>query len=233
MGSLDLLGPAIRGLRPGHGMWRRTILAVVLAIAVSGGLRGQTERSSTPGSKALAEERRADELADLVAADLAVSQPFPLPGETVTITARVDNRAGEPARGVLLQVLADGRTVAEKRVDVAVRASYELRASWKAPRVAGMVTLALVVDPEGALSESDRSDNRRELEVAVAPKPPPGTELAVVSVERVAEPESQVRFVWWSRTEARRRPRHRWWSASTAGRWRRGSPGRWRRAKRR
>ena len=52
-----------------------------------------------------------------------------------------------------------------------------------------MVTLALVVDPEGALSESDRSDNRRELEVAVAPQPPPGTELAVVSVERVAEPE--------------------------------------------
>jgi photosystem II stability/assembly factor-like uncharacterized protein len=170
-------------------MWRCTALAVVLAIAGSGGLRGQTERSSTQGPKPITEERRADELADLVAADLAVSQPFPLPGETVTITARVDNRAGEPARGVLLRVLADERTVAEKRVDVAARASYELRVSWQVPLVAGMVTLALVVDPEGALSESDRSDNRRELEVAVAPKPPPGTELAVVSVERVAEPE--------------------------------------------
>ena len=113
------IGPVIRGLRPGRRMWRCTTLAVVLAIAVSGGLRGQTERPSAPGSKPIAEERRADELADLVAADLAVSQPFPLPGETVTITARVDNRAGEPARGVLLRVLADGRAVAEKRVDVA------------------------------------------------------------------------------------------------------------------
>jgi photosystem II stability/assembly factor-like uncharacterized protein len=183
------IGPAIRGLRPGRGRWRCTTLALVLAIAVSGGLRGQSERSSAPGSRPLAEERRADELADLVAAVLALSQPFPLPAETVTITARVDNRAGEAARGVVLRVLADGKTVAEKRVDVAARASYQLRASWQAPRVAGMVTLALVVDPEGALSESDRSDNRRELEVAVAPKPPPGTELAVVSVERVAVPE--------------------------------------------
>jgi subtilase family serine protease len=52
-----------------------------------------------------------------------------------------------------------------------------------------VVTLALVVDPEGALSEPDRSDNRLEVEVVVAPRPPPGTELAVVSVDRVAEPD--------------------------------------------
>ena len=51
-----------------------------------------------------------------------------------------------------------------------------------------MVTLALVVDPEAALSEANRSDNRRELELAVAPRPPSGSELAVVSVERIAEP---------------------------------------------
>jgi len=171
-------------------MWSCTTLAVALAVAVSGGLRGQTsDRSSEPGTKPLAEERRADELADLVAADLAVSQPFPLPAETVTITARVDNRAGERARGVLLRLLAAGRTVAEARADVAARASYELCVAWQAPAMAGMVTLALVVDPQGVLSEPDRSDNRRELEVAVSPRPPPGTELAVVSVERVAEPE--------------------------------------------
>jgi len=174
----------------GRGMWSCTTLAVVLAIAVAGGLRGQTtDPPREPGTKPVAEERRADELADLVAAELAVSQPFPLPGETLTITARVDNRAAEAVRGVLLRLLADGRTVAEARADVAAGASYELRASWPAPAVAGIVTLALVVDPEGALSESDRSDNRRELEVAVSPRPSRGTELAVVSVERVAEPE--------------------------------------------
>jgi photosystem II stability/assembly factor-like uncharacterized protein len=164
-------------------------LVFVLAIADPGDLRAQAPDPSTePGAEPLAEERRADELADLVAADLAVSQPFPLPGEALTITARVDNRAGEPARGVLLRLLADGWTVAEDRADVAAGASYELRASWQAPGVAGMVTLALAADPEGALSEPDRSDNRRELEVAVAPRPPPGTELAVASVEQIAEP---------------------------------------------
>src|SRR5215471_15591726 len=80
------IGPPIRGLRPRRGTWRCATLAVVLAIAVSGGLRGQTARSSTPSVRPLPEERRADELADLVAADLAVSQPFPLPDEIVTIT---------------------------------------------------------------------------------------------------------------------------------------------------
>ena len=38
------IGPAIRGRRPSRGMWRCTTLAVVFAIAVSGGLRGQIER---------------------------------------------------------------------------------------------------------------------------------------------------------------------------------------------
>jgi hypothetical protein len=184
------IGPAIRGRRPSRGLRSCAALAFVLALADPGGLRAQPpDPSSEPGVEPIGEERRADELADLVAADLAVSQPFPLPGETLTITARVDNRAGEPARGVLVRLLADGRTVAEERADVAARASYELRASWQAPGVAGTVTLALVVDPEGELSEPDRGDDRRELEVAVAPRPPPGTELAVVAVERIAEPE--------------------------------------------
>lgn len=177
--------PAIRG-----GPQSRAALALILTIGASGALCGQALDSSTEsGSEAIAEERRADELADLLAADVTISQPFPLPGETLTIRARVINRAGEPARGVLLRVLADGATIAEERTEVAAGGSHELRASWQAPGVAGMVTLALVVDPEGALSEPDRGDNRRELEVAVAPRPPPGTELAVTAVEQVAESE--------------------------------------------
>lgn len=183
------IGPATRGRRPRRGGRSRAVLVFVLALADPGGLRAQApDPSPVPRAEPIAEERRADELSDLVAADLAVSQAFPLPGEYLTITARVDNRAGEPVRGVLLRLLADGLTVAEDRVDVAARASYELRASWQAPNVAGMVTLALAVDPEGALSEPDRSDDRRELEVSVAPRPPPGAELAVAGVEQVAEP---------------------------------------------
>lgn len=175
-------GPAIRGRGPSRRRWSYASLAFVLAIAAPGDLCAQAR------IEPVAEERRADELSDLVAAGLAVSQPFPLPGETLTITARVDNRAGEPVRGVLVRLLADGQTVAENRADLAAGASYELRASWRTPEVAGMVTLALSVDPEGALSEPDRSDDRLELEVAVAPRPPPGTELAVAAVELVAEP---------------------------------------------
>src|SRR5204862_2872731 len=134
------------------------------------------------------EERREDELDDLVATDLAVSQPFPLPGERLTITGRVENRGEEAARGVVVRLLADGRKVAESRADIAGGASYEVRGAWQAPAAAGVVALALVVDPEAALSEANRSDNRRELELAVAPRPPSGSELAVVSVERIAEP---------------------------------------------
>src|SRR5436189_3862844 len=135
-------------------------LGVALACGVATGAYAQaSDRPREPQP----EERREDELDDLVATDLAVSQPFPLPGERLTITGRVENRAEEAARGVVVRLLADGRKVAESRADIAGGASYEVRGAWQAPAAAGVVTLALVVDPEAALSEANRSDNRREL----------------------------------------------------------------------
>ena len=104
------------------------------------------------------------DLPDGRALDVALSHPSPSPGQTVTVSAIVDN-AGEAAATFLVRLTVDGAHLHARNVTLAPGGWANVTADWTA--TAGTHTLAAVVDEADAVAESDETNNAASREVTV------------------------------------------------------------------
>jgi M6 family metalloprotease-like protein len=111
---------------------------------------------------------------DLEAIALSVSNPNPVPGDSVLVTAVVGNAGGAQAAGFSVRFDSGSGTLGTvPGLSLSPGEIDTVSVSFAA--AAGADTLSCVADPDSALADSDRSNNVRTLEFLVLP------DLAVVA----------------------------------------------------
>jgi hypothetical protein len=124
------------------------------------------------------------EMVDLVAVGLTASPAYPLSGEKVALELTAANRSDNPARGVPVRLVADGKEVARATVDLPARASSLVRLEWT-PAAAGAVRLLAMLDPDRRFVEESRADNTVALDTVVTEAPTAGADFAVTALDFV------------------------------------------------
>lgn len=100
--------------------------------------------------------------------DFSIDPAVPVPGEPVTLEARVNNLGGQPAENVrvdLLEVGRGGQTLIESRnlEEVSEEGFATLSWSWTLGTQDGLEGIQLVVDPDDVISEQSVANNQAEL----------------------------------------------------------------------
>lgn len=139
---------------------------------------------------------RADQMADVRLVDLAASQLFPVPGETIDVSVSVENRADDPLATLHVVLYADAAPIGRQSIELQAQTRDSVRFSWTTPDQPSVVRLTAIADPGGDLTENDRLDNALSIQIGVAPPPPTGVDYGLSDLEFVTDPEgpSQVRF---------------------------------------
>jgi hypothetical protein len=125
---------------------------------------------------------RADERTDLSAISLESSIPYPVPGETVEIRARVRNNGMVPVAKAEVRLLADGAPSGTAILKLAAGETGIARFPWT-PAAAKAYALTATIDPAARLPERDRLDDTATAEVIVAAKPAPDAGLVVAGLD--------------------------------------------------
>lgn len=106
--------------------------------------------------------------------DIAFSVSEPKKGQNLMVTAKVGNVGDGSANDVIVRFL-DGQTqigLDQTITTLAKGGLVTVQVSWT-PQTEGKHTIKVVVDPDGTIPETDKSDNSAEASVDVLAAPPP------------------------------------------------------------
>jgi hypothetical protein len=124
------------------------------------------------------EDKRPDQMADLVARSLSVEPAFPMPGEQTEITLVVEDRGGGPAQQAEVTFFLDGRPLATRQININTHSVQTITVPW-VPKDIGLHALSATVDTQRVITELDPFDNSTSVEVVVANRPPDASHLTV------------------------------------------------------
>jgi hypothetical protein len=99
------------------------------------------------------------------ASDITLSDPAPLAGTRVTLTARVHNLGNGDAKCATVALALDGTQIDSKTADITAGGVTEVNFSWAA-RV-GDHELAIRLDPRYLIKETDEANNNASVSISV------------------------------------------------------------------
>lgn len=116
-------------------------------------------------------------LPDLTAGSLLLSQPAPIEGDLVTITATITNLGTANAAGSTAEILVDGIVVGTRTLGaLAPQETALVQVEWTA--VEGSHEVRVVADVYDSIAETEESNNEASLVVEVGPRPAFGVDLS-------------------------------------------------------
>lgn len=104
----------------------------------------------------------------IASGNITFSKLDPVKGDSVTITAKVNNLGGSDADNVLVRFLDGSNTIGEKTVTkISQGAVQNVAVSWSV-NSEGAHTIKVLADPDNAISERDESNNNATRDITVS-----------------------------------------------------------------